>query len=503
MNRPSRHGKALLVGLVASVALAIVLPSAALATKRAPRLAASVGPDTAVQGKTVTAYATVTDSAGHNVGSDRVTFSWLGARKPLVTYATTNRSGRATSAVTVGWSAWQTVTVVMSAKVGKLPVSGKASFMALPDPTSSHPVTVKIGAALPLSQGATVIGQGMLRGVQLAAAQADASPTVQGLCLRFAVAPADDKGDPATAVKVASALAADSTVLGVAGHLNSGCSIPASKVYSAARIAMVTGGSTNPVLTQMGLHNVFRAIYSDSFQGPGAATFARGLGFAKAVVVDDSTSYGETILADAFAASFASQGGTLALRIHTLDRDTVFAAVISKIKALHPDVVYYGGIYNAGALFSSQLHAAGVTAPVIGGDGLYDPAYISRGGATSVAGDYAASVGYPASALPDGGAFASAFASAYPGVSMTDYDAYSYDSARVLIGAIMRQTAGGRVTAWLGAPTGRRGIISQVQATDMQGATGRIRFGATGERLDPRISIFRVVAGAWVYQTTP
>jgi branched-chain amino acid transport system substrate-binding protein len=139
-----------------------------------------------------------------------------------------------------------------------------------------------------------------------------------------------------------------------------------------------------------------------------------------------------------------------------------------------------------------------VTAPVVGGDGLYDPAFIGLGG-TQVEGDMATSIGYPVAALPDGVGFKSMYAARFPGVVMTDYDAYSYDSANVIMAAIIAE-AQARGAGAVGIPSAKRSIIARIAATDSTGATGRIRFDATGERRDPVISLYRVVGGNWAYQ---
>ena len=165
------------------------------------------------------------------------------------------------------------------------------------------------------------------------------------------------------------------------GHLNSGVSIPASKVYADKKIVMISPASTNPALTQQGLTNVFRVCTTDAVQGPAAADYAtKLLGFKTAYVVDDSTPYGEG-LADEFAKQFAANGGKVLGTEKTSDKDTDFNALVTKIKATNPDVIYYGGIYNAGALLAKQAKDGGIKAPLMGGDGLYDAEFIKLAGA--------------------------------------------------------------------------------------------------------------------------
>jgi branched-chain amino acid transport system substrate-binding protein len=200
-------------------------------------------------------------------------------------------------------------------------VSLLATLVPLP-PAASASVTYRLAVAVPLSQGATALGSGILRGASTAVRHYNATTRFQQLGLRVDVASYDDQGDPKTAVMKANAIAADSAVLGVVGHLNSGCSIPASKVYEQGSLAMVSPASSNPALTLQGLHNVYRTIGIDPDEGSFAGTrAAAGLLLKRAVVVDDSTPYGET-LADAFVSGFKAGGGTVLRRSHTSDKET-------------------------------------------------------------------------------------------------------------------------------------------------------------------------------------
>jgi branched-chain amino acid transport system substrate-binding protein len=270
----------------------------------------------------------------------------------------------------------------------------------------------------------------------------------------------------------------------------------ASRVYAGVNIPMVTGASTDPQLTAKGLHDVFRVTYSDTYQGSGAATAAWALGHSRAYVVDDSTAYGNG-LANGFATAFSAAGGNVLKHAHTSDTQTKFSSLVTKIVAARPDIVYYGGIFLSGGRLSSQLHVATSTVPVIGGDGLLDPGYIARGGKN---GDMCTIAGFPPTALPNGVVFSAAYSAKFPSATMNTYDAYSYDSANVIISALVEQAQTGG-TAWLGTRSGKAGTLARISATNMDGATGPISFGPTGERLDPKMSLFKVVSGAWAFQS--
>ena len=362
--------------------------------------------------------------------------------------------------------------------------------------TAATETTVKIGIGAPLTQGAVALGQGMQRGAMLAIDDLNASPEATSLKIKFVGVPGDDQGDPKTGVNVANQFVSDPALVGVMGHLNSGVSIPASKVYSGANVVMISPASTNPALTQQGLKNVFRVCTIDSVQGPAAASAAVNDLKKKAVfVVDDSTPYGVG-LADEFAKKFTALGGKVLGREKTTDKDTDFKALVTKVAAAKPDLVYYGGVYNAGALFAKQLKDGSVAAPFMGGDGIYDPAFVKIGTAAATEGDFATSVGLPLDQLPKGKEFTAEFNKKYPGQEIAAYDAYSYDAATVIGKAALAaaKTVG---AAKVTTTEGKQAIIAEVAKTNTTGVTGAISFDPKGDTTNKAITLYVVKGGKW------
>lgn len=362
---------------------------------------------------------------------------------------------------------------------------------------STTAVTVKIGIGAPITQGATALGLGMERGAKLAIADMNKSAEAKAAGITFVGVTGDDQGDPKVGVNVANQFASDPALVGVMGHLNSGVSIPGSAVYNRAKIVMVSPASTNPQLTLQGFNNVFRVCTIDSVQGPAAADRAiADLGKKAVFVVDDSTPYG-TGLADEFAKEFAAKGGKVLGREKTGDKDTDFKALVTKIKSTNPDLVYYGGIYNAGALLSKQMKDGGVKVPLMGGDGLYDGQYIKLAGAANAEGDFATSVGLPLEQLPSGEKFKTEFKAAYPNDEIAAYDAYSYDAATVIMKGVL--AAAGKVTAAkITSAEGRDAIIAAVAATNYEGVTGAVAFDAKGDTTNKAITLYTVKGGVWI-----
>lgn len=372
---------------------------------------------------------------------------------------------------------------------------------AKPDATqgadgAAKPVVLKVGVGVPLTAGVVAYGKGTVNATNLAVKKANESERAKKLGITFEVVEGDDQGDPKVGVTVANVFASNRSVIGVVGHINSGVSIPASKVYNTAKLIEVTNAATNPTLTEQGFNNIFRTCTVDNVQGSFAADkAAKDLGYKRAVVIDDSTPYGEG-LAKFFGEQFATDGGTVLFSEKTSDKDTDFTSLATRIRAANPDVIYYGGLYNSGALLTKQLKEAGVKAPLFGGDGFASPDYIKLAGGAAAEGDFSTQIGLPLDELPAGAQFKADYEAAYPGIEITPTDAYGYDAAQVVINAAL--TAAEKVGAdKVTTPPGRDAIIAAAAATNLQGVTGNVAFDAKGDTLNKAVTLLTVKNGAW------
>ncbi|KAF0208759.1 MAG: branched-chain amino acid ABC transporter substrate-binding protein [Actinomycetota bacterium] len=356
---------------------------------------------------------------------------------------------------------------------------------------------VVIGIGAPLSDGAVALGKGMVRGTVLAVKQANASQELKDLGLTIATVEGDDKGDPTTGGSVATQFTSNPNLVGVMGHLNSGVTRVAVKIYNQAGIVQVSPANTAVDLTEMGMKNYFRVCTVDSVQGPAAADYAfKVAGKKVAFVVDDATVYG-TGLADEWAKQFAADGGKVAGREKTTDKDTDFKALVTLIKSSGAEIVYYGGIYNSAALLSKQMKEGGVSIPLMGGDGIYDPEFIKLAGAANAKGDFCTSVGLPIDQLPKGQEFQAAFKAEFPSEAIAAYDAYSYDAANVIIKAIV-QVAKDLGADKLTTTEGKAAIVAAVAKSSFEGVTGKVEFDAKGDTTNKAITVYTVGAdGTW------
>ena len=358
-------------------------------------------------------------------------------------------------------------------------------------------VTVTIGIGAPLTDGAVALGKGMVRGTNLAVKQANETKEIKDLGIVLQTVEGDDKGDPTTGGNVATQFVSNPSLVGVMGTLNSGVTRVAVKIYKQGNIVQVSPANTAVDLTQMGNENYFRVCTVDSVQGPFAADYAfKDAGKKAAFVVDDSTVYGVG-LADEWAKQFEKDGGKVTGREKTGDKDTDFKALVTKIKSTNPDIVYYGGIYNAGALLSKQVKEGGLAVPVMSGDGSFDPEWIKLAGIAAAEGDMASNVGLPIDLMPKGQDFMAAYTAEFPGEVPAAYDAYSYDAANVIIKAIIavaKQVGADKVTT----TEGKKAIIAAVAKTDFEGVTGQVKFDSKGDTLNKTITVYAVKGGKWV-----
>jgi len=363
--------------------------------------------------------------------------------------------------------------------------------------TTKETVKVVIGIGAPLTDGAVALGKGMVRGTNLAVKQANESQEIKDLGIVLSTVEGDDKGDPTTGGNVATQFTSNPSLVGVMGHLNSGVTRVAVKIYNQADVVQVSPANTAVDLTQMGMANYFRVCTIDSVQGPAAADYIfKTGGLKKAYVVDDSTVYGVG-LADEWAKQFETNGGTVVGREKTGDKDTDFKALVSKMKDAGVDLVYYGGIYNSGALLSKQMKEGGLKVPLMSGDGCYDPEFIKLAGAANAEGDFCTSIGYPVDQLPKAQDFKAAYEAEYPGEAIAAYDAYSYDAANVIIRAIIavaKDMGADKVTS----ADGKKAIIAAVAKTDFEGVTGQVKFDSNGDTINKVITVYTVKDGAWI-----
>lgn len=358
----------------------------------------------------------------------------------------------------------------------------------------------KIGVIAPLSGDLSALGLGIKNGVDLAIKQANDAKKVNGWTLQLAAE--DDTATANVGAQVAAKLKSDNDVVGVVGTLNSSVAQQVAPVLNSAHIVQISPANTGVALTgrdhldaQKRVYaNYFRVATTDDVQGPFAAQYLAGTGAKKLAIVHDKKTYGQG-LAEAVKAEFTKGGGTVT-RVETINPgDKLFSGVVSKILADKPDAVYYGGEFPEAAPLSKQLHDAGFTGPLMGGDGIYDPKFIDNGG---VNGDLATSVGAPTETLPSAQQFVAAYKAANYKEAIGAYGAYAYDAANVIIEALSKTLPGKKKID----ESVRQAVIDAVQGTTIQGVTGTVSFDAFGDTTTKVLTVYSVDNKKWIAKKT-
>lgn len=240
---------------------------------------------------------------------------------------------------------------------------------------------IKIGGVGPLTGSQAEVGQDLINGEKLAVEEINAAGGLLGK--KVILVSMDDKADPKEAVSVAHKLVSDPQVVAIVGHLNSGATLPASRVYYQGNIVMLTPASTNPKITKQGFKNVFRACITDEVQGPLCASFAIDkLKKEKFTVLHDKTAYGQGI-AEQFTKTVIDKGKTLLLFEGITEGDKDFTAILIKIKSLNPDLLFFGGMFPEGGLIVKQAKQLGLGTTFMAGDGCFAPEFMKIGGSAS------------------------------------------------------------------------------------------------------------------------
>jgi branched-chain amino acid transport system substrate-binding protein len=357
---------------------------------------------------------------------------------------------------------------------------------------------VKIGVIAPLSGDLTATGTGIKNSVDLAIRQANDKNKVPGW--RIELAAEDDAAKPDVGAQAAAKLASDSAVVGVVGTYNSSVALQVAPVLERSNIVEISPANTNDTLTRgenfqttptRPHKNYFRTATLDSLQGGFAADYAYNDLKAKTVVIiHDKKAYGQG-LADSFKARFEKDGGKVATTETINPGDKDFSAVLTKIKPLNPDLIFYGGEYPEGSLISSQAHGAqGIKAPVMGGDGLVDATYGKTAGAAAN-GDFATSVGAPPDKLDSAKQFISDYKAAGYKDDFTAYGALAYDAANAIINSL----PGALGSATAVSDTVRRAVVDAVQKASFSGASGQVAFDQYGDTVTKTLTMYKVDAG--------
>lgn len=302
----------------------------------------------------------------------------------------------------------------------------------------------------------------------------------------------DDKGDSTEAVNIIKRLTSQDHVSAIVGPQGSGEAIPIASYANEAKVPVVATTATNPkvTVTENGTVNsaMFRACFTDPYQGSVAATYAFDkLGKRKAAIfmsVDDAYSAG---LTQFFKETFIKMGGTVVAEVSFTAGEKDFRAPLTKIKAANPDVIFMPNYYNDVAISAKQARELGIKAVMLGGDGWPSENLISLSGNALEGCFFVNHLDFndPDPAIQS---FKKAFKDKYGrNAELNSYMAH--DSLTMIIDAIQRAKS-----------IKGEDIIKALETTDIQGVTGHIKIGATHDPVGKDAAIIKIVGPDMVFQ---
>jgi len=342
-------------------------------------------------------------------------------------------------------------------------------------------LVIRIGSVSPLTGPQSHLGKDNENGARLAVDELNAKGvTIGGKKARIELIAEDDAADPKTATIVAQRLI-DQKVAGVIGHLNSGTSIPASKLYSDAEIVQVSPSATAVKYTAQGFKTAYRVMTNDEQQGRVVGQYAAKLG-KKVAIIDDRSAYGQG-LADEVEKAAKAAGAEVVAREYTSDKATDFTAILTSIKGKNADVIFFGGMDPQAAPMVQQMKRLGITAQFLGGDGAQTAEFLHLAGADGE-GVIASNPGLPLASMPGGRDFEQKFTAKYGKIQ--NYSPYAYDAVMVMVEAMERANS-----------TDPKQYLAELAKTNHNGVTGNIQFDQKGDLAGGAVTLYQVKGGKW------
>ncbi|GAB3543230.1 branched-chain amino acid ABC transporter substrate-binding protein [Noviherbaspirillum agri] len=366
-----------------------------------------------------------------------------------------------------------------------IPLAGAIAF-AFAGAASAQEQVVRIGHVGPISGSIAHLGKDNENGARMAIDELNAKGvTIGGKKVKFELLAEDDAADPKQGTAAAQKLV-DAKVNGVIGHLNSGTTIPASKIYSDAGIPQISPSSTNPKYTQQGFKTAFRVVANDGQLGGTLGRYAADqLKAKKVAVIDDRTAYGQGVASE-FVKGAKGKGVQVVSQQYTNDKATDFNAILTAIKAKNPDVIFYGGMDAVAGPMLRQMKALGINAKLMGGDGICTENLVT------LAGDAIGSPGQVVCAEAGGVEEAQKkgmddFRAAYKkkfGIDVQLYAPYVYDAVMVMVEAMKKADS-----------AEPKKYLPELAKANYNGVTGNISFDAKGDMKNGTLTLYTYKGG--------
>jgi branched-chain amino acid transport system substrate-binding protein len=322
---------------------------------------------------------------------------------------------------------------------------------------------IKIGLITPLSGDVKTFGVSVKNAFEIAVEEANAKGGVAGKLISTVIV--DDRNDPTEASNAANLLINQHGVKAIVGSVTSKTTIPVSDIAQSDKIPTITPTATNPKVTVADGKRkdyVFRACYTDSFQGRVMAKFAREKLAAQtaAVLYDASNDYSKGI-AEVFRDAFAIRGGKVTAYESYGKDDVDFSAVITKVKVSKPDVLFLPDYYNKVGLIAKQVKEKGMEGQLIGPDGWDSPELVKVAG-EAIEGGYFSNHYSPEDTRPEVVNWVKKYREKF-GQTPDALGTLTYDATKMLLEAIRMGNSDdpGKIRDALGSLEGFEGVTGK------------------------------------------
>ena len=358
--------------------------------------------------------------------------------------------------------------------------------------------TLTVGIALPFTGADADSAERIKDGALMAIEDANAKGSVAGYRIKVLLL---DNGtatagqyDPAQAATNARKMVSDPRVMAAIGPEMSGSGKAMAPILSEGDLATITPASTNPDITDpqyasqyrpKGKAIYFRTVTTDAYQGPNMANyFFQRLKVKSVYILDDSGAYGVGI-ANAFEQQ-ARKDGIKVLGHDRLDpKEADYTTILTKIKPMNPDALYYGGVAQAGVKLAKQSYDILPRIIKAGGDGMYSADVLKGAGFPACAGWYVTTASPHVIDDPKAAAWVKRFAAKF-GKEPEDYSITAYDGALVILNAIKRVAATGK-------PVTRAAVRDAIQSTHVKTLQGEVSFDQNGDIKNHVVSVYQIV----------
>lgn len=347
------------------------------------------------------------------------------------------------------------------------------------------PLVVRIAHGGPVSGPIAPLGKDEENGVRLAIEELNARKLqLGGRPVQWKLEAGDDAGDPGQATSLAR-MFCDKKVAAVVGHLQSGTTLPAAKIYNDCGIPNITPAATNPAITEAGYDDTFRVIANDKAMVEALLDYAvKHQGLKRVAIIDDRTAYGQGIV-KLFEAAARERDLKIVDKQYTSDKATQFASILTTIKGRKPDAIFFGGLdAQAGPILRQMSQLAMNKIRFLGGDAQCTERLPVMASKVPALKNVTCVVGGNAIAnMPGGAAWKQKYDQRFPGQYQV-YSPYAYDATMVLADAMVRADSA-QVEAYL----------PQLRQTQHDGVTGKIVFDSQGELQNPRVTLYGYASG--------